>query len=145
MDTSEDVALPAGLIAEMRTQWRVLIDTAVWGDLKSEQLGLLSRLRKRILELGERLKSLDADRAWIPKRRERIKNLLGSCLSARDALAQAERAAQGIGGGHDADALAQAFLGLRRIMTSELQKHENAWAEALQALNEGALREDDEL
>lgn len=142
MDASEDVTLPASLITALRARWRLLIDVAVWGDIKSDQLGLLSRLRKRILELGERLKSLDADRSWIPKKRERIKNLLGSCLSARDTLSLAERAAQGVTGGHDAGVLSQAFVDLHEIMTTELLKHENAWADTLQALNKGSLEED---
>ena len=144
MDAGENVALPAELIDRLRECWRLLIDTAVWGDIKSEQLGLLTRLRKRILELGERLKSLDADRAWIPKKRERIKNLLGSCLSARDALLLTERAAQGITGGHDVDVLSRTLVDLHRIMTTDLQGHENAWAEALQALNKGSLEEDED-
>ena len=144
MDAAENVALPAALIGRLRECWRLLIDTAVWGDIKSEQLGLLTRLRKRILELGERLRSLDADRSWIPKRRERIKNLLGSCLSARDALLLAERAAQGITGGRDFDALSTAFADLHRIMTNDLQEHENAWAETLQALNKGSLEEEED-
>lgn len=144
MNADEDVALPAELMARLRTRWQLLIDIAVWGDIKSEQLGLLARLRKRILELGERLKSLEAERSWIPRRRERIKNLLGSCLSARDTLLQAERAAQGVTGGCDLDALSQAFVDLHRIMTAELQGHENAWAETLQALNKGSLEDEEE-
>ena len=144
MDAPEDVALPAELMAQAQAQWMTLMTVAVWGDLKSEQLGLLGKLRKRILDLGERLKSLDGDRAWIPKRRERIKNLLGSCLSARDALLQAERAAQGVTGGRDIGKLSEAFVALHKLITSELQGHENAWAETLQALNREALQEDDE-
>ncbi|MHB1607608.1 MAG: hypothetical protein ACYCXX_03020 [Acidiferrobacter thiooxydans] len=144
MDTAEDVALPAELVARLRARWQLLIDIAVWGDIKSEQLGLLTRLRKRILELGERLKSLDADRAWIPKRRERIKNLLGSCLSARDTLLQTERAAQGVTGGRDLEALSQVLVDLHRIMTTELQEHENAWAETLQVLNKGSLEDEED-
>ena len=144
MDAPEDVALPAELMAQAQAQWMTLMTVAVWGDLKSEQLGLLGKLRKRILDLGERLKSLDGDRAWIPKRRERIKNLLGSCLSARDALLQAERAAQGVTGGRDIGKLSEAFVALHRLITSELQGHENAWAETLQALNKEALQEDGE-
>ncbi|WP_298137530.1 hypothetical protein [Acidiferrobacter sp.] len=141
MTGREEVALPATLTADLRARWLALVDIAVWGDLKSEQLGLLGRMRKRILELGERLKSLDADRAWIPIRRERIKNLLGSCLSAREALLLAERAAQGVTGGGDADALSQAFVDLHRIVTVELARHENTWAETLQALNKGSLQD----
>jgi hypothetical protein len=144
MDAPEDVALPAELMAQAQAQWMTLMTVAVWGDLKSEQLGLLGKLRKRILDLGERLKSLDGDRAWIPKRRERIKNLLGSCLSARDALLQAERAAQGVTGGRDIGKLSEAFVALHKLITSELQGHENAWAETLQALNKEALQEDGE-
>ncbi len=145
MDAPEEgVALPAELLADARAQWMALIDVAVWGELKSEQLGLLGKLRKRILDLGERLKSLDGDRTWIPRRRERIKNLLGSCLSARDALLQAERAAQGVTAGRDVERLSQAFVALHKLITGDLQGHENAWAETLQALNRGALQEEDE-
>ncbi len=143
MDAPDDVTLPAELMTTVHAQWVTLMDLAVWGDLKSEQLGLLGKLRKRILDLGERLKSLDSDRAWIPKRRERIKNLLGSCLSARDALLQAERAAQNVSGGRDAEKLSEVFVALHKFITSDLQRHENTWAETLQALNKGALQEED--
>ncbi len=144
MDETEAVALDRELAQDLHRVWLTLIDTAVWGDLKSEQIGALGKLRKRILELGERLKSLDADRTWIPQRRERIKNFLGSCLNMRETLLLVERAAQGLTGGTDAAAFVAALDELRATAASRLQEQENAWANALQTLNRDALADEDE-
>ncbi|MHB8253181.1 MAG: hypothetical protein ACYDEV_05660 [Acidiferrobacter sp.] len=132
------------LIVRLKKQWLVLIEAAVWGDIKCDKIGVIGKLRKRILDLGERLKSLESDRAWIPRERERLKNLLGSCLSMRDALLLVERTAQDLTGGGDMETLTQSLINLHAAVMSDLQKQENGWAQALEAINKSALIEGDE-
>jgi len=141
-EQKEGIGPDPDLMAQLRKQWLILIEIAVWGDIKSDKIGLLSKLRKRILDLGERLKSLVADRSWIPRQREQLKNLLGSCLSLRDALLLAERTAQDLGGGADLEALSQSLITLHTLIVDDLQKQENAWAQALEMINKNALNED---
>ena len=132
------------LLAQLKGHWLALMEIAVWGDIKSDKLGATGKLRKRVLDLGERLKSIGADRDWIPHQRERLKNLLGSCLSMRDALLLAERTAQDLTGGTDLDALTGRLIALHTIVMTELQGQENLWAEALQSINKEALSDSEE-
>jgi len=143
-DPKDAVLLDPDLVWRMRQQWLAAIELAVWGHIKCEQLGLLGKLRRRILDLGERLKSLEADRLWIPQERERIKNLLGSCLAAHDALLLAEKTAQSLTDGPDTQKLRQALTEIQTLVTGELQAHENRWAETLQHINKNALSDEDE-
>ncbi|MGH8747266.1 MAG: hypothetical protein ACREUK_12350, partial [Burkholderiales bacterium] len=70
------LACDARWLAALRRNWLALADLALWGGAQSSKLGALPRLRKRILELGERLASLGASRSWIPQPRERLKSAL---------------------------------------------------------------------
>lgn len=133
------VTLDPAVVAQFRNGWLALVETAVWGDLKCDQIGALGKFRKRILDLGERLKSLEADRQWIPQKRERIKNLLGSCMAARDALLLVERSAQTLTGGTDLPRLTETLIAIHTVVTTDLQEQENQWAQALQNLNDRAL------
>ncbi len=76
--------------AELRKRWRKdwvdLMELAVWGDLRSQQIGLGGKLRKRVLEYGERLRSYVSDRSWIPHPREQIKNALSTSLQLREVV-----------------------------------------------------------
>ena len=98
------LALPDGWGDGMHRRWLRLMELAVWGDLKTRQIGLLPKLRKRCLELGERCRSVLNDPAWIPHPRERIKHALGSSLGLEDALAKLEESARLLDGGNDLDA-----------------------------------------
>ena len=69
-----------------RLNWLTLMDVAVWGDLRSHQIGLTGKLRKRVLEFGERLRSYASDRSWIPHPREQIKNALSTSLQTRESI-----------------------------------------------------------
>lgn len=133
------------LLARLKEHWLALIEIAVWGDIRSDKLGAASKLRKRLLDLGERLKSLGADREWIPHKREQLKNLLGSCLSMRDALLLAERTAQDLTGGADLDALNGRLIALHTIVMTDLQRQENLWAQALESINTTALDDNEEI
>ncbi|WP_308387671.1 hypothetical protein [Acidithiobacillus sp. AMEEHan] len=76
----------AAQVQEWREHWLALMDLALWGELKSSKIGALGKLRRRILECGEKLRSYSADRSWIPHPREQIKNCLSSGLQLRESL-----------------------------------------------------------
>ena len=118
--------------AAARQAWLAAMELAVWGDLRSSRLGATARLRKRVLEAGERLKSLVADRAWIPHPREQLKNALGSALNLRDSLNELERAAGSIDGGGDLDAFRADLEALRQVI-EKIGPLENSWAHLLDA------------
>lgn len=124
-----DVAWIAGLQA----QWRELIDIAVWGELATARLGAAPRLRKRLLELGERLKSLTADRDWIPHPRERLKSALAAALGVRETLAEVASALTELAPGPDAARLAAGLRALQVLLERELPAREQAWAQWLDA------------
>ena len=139
MDDDPLLALDPALTAALRTRWLVLMELAVWGDLKSDKLGALTRLRKRLLDVGERLRSVAADRSWIPQPRERLKNLLGSSINLRDALILVERATQDVTSGSDKDRFSEQFAALHAIIQTDLRERENEWATTLQTINKKAL------
>ena len=121
---------PAGL----RAQWLHLMELAVWGELKSSRLGGTGKLRRKLLELGERLASLCADRAWIPRPREQLKNALASALNLKDTLLQAEQSAQAIDGGTDRADFEAALVAFHCDLLGGLAERENQWAALLDAL-----------
>ena len=114
--------------AQLRDHWLNLMGLAVMGEVKSTRMGATSRIRKRLLELGEKLRSLIADRTWIPHPREQVKNALGSAYSLKDALLQFERAAQDADGGADYIKFAAAVVALHQCLLAHLPDLENRWA-----------------
>ncbi len=127
----------------LRAQWLALMELAVWGELKATRLGGAGKLRKKLLELGERLVSLAADRAWIPRPREQLKNALASALNVKDALLQLEQSAQGVEGGADRPAFEAALIRFHRDLLAGLAERENHWATLLDALAEEDDADDD--
>ncbi|MCW5605182.1 MAG: hypothetical protein KIT18_11625 [Burkholderiales bacterium] len=117
---------------EARQTWLALMETTVWGDLRSSRLGATARIRKRALEVGERLSSLTGDREWIPHSRERLKSALAAALHLKESLAGLERAAADIDVGADAAALSAQLNGFRRLVAA-LDTYEVRWAELLDA------------
>lgn len=117
--------------AELRQGWLTLMDVCVWGDLKSSRLGVLTKVRKRLLEVGERLRSLLAARDWIPHPREQIKNALASSYNLKDALLQFERNAQEIDSGTDLDRFNELSVRLHVLIVQPLEQHEARWATLL--------------
>ncbi|MEL5848556.1 MAG: hypothetical protein U7M05_04225 [Candidatus Igneacidithiobacillus chanchocoensis] len=85
-DVRGAVQVPPAQVERWRAQWLQLLDLAVWGELKSSKIGALGKLRRRLLDAGERLRSYTADRSWIPHPREQIKNCLSSGLQLRESL-----------------------------------------------------------
>jgi hypothetical protein len=134
------VTLDPAWAAELRRQWSALMEAAVWSDVKSSRMGAATRMRKRLLEVGEKLRSLAAARDWIPHPREQVKNALGSAFSLKDALTQFERAAQDMDGGAEVAQFARAVAALHTTLLSPLAELENRWAALLdsQYLDEDA-------
>lgn len=131
-------------IDALRTGWRDLLDLAVWGDLKTQKIGAVPRLRKRLLELGENLRSVINDRRWIPQERERIKGAMGAMLNLRDALLQLERAAQVIDGGEDFARFETDLLDFRQQLLVFIEKHERLWGDLLESLYDEPLDDEDD-
>jgi hypothetical protein len=147
MSVADEVAdalrLSASWQAEVRSCWLRLIDIATWGNLKSQNLGSLSKVRKRLLEVGEKLRSLFNDRGWIPQAREQLKNALGSSLNLHDSLLALEKAAKDIEGGEDYVEFETLLVELHKNVVGPLREKENAWAELLDRLNRERLEDEE--
>jgi hypothetical protein len=124
------LALDDAWHADVRAAWTRIADLAVFGDLRAAAIGALPRLRKRVLDLGERLRALAAGRDWIPQPRERLKNALASAIGARDALAEVRGQAAGLTGA-DAEALQAAVEALAGAIEPVVGERANAWAALL--------------
>ena len=131
---AELLALDADLQAAVKTQWQELMHIAVWGELKSANVGAVPKLRKRALDVGEKWRSLFNDRMWIPQPRERLKNALGSALALHDAQQLLIGTAGLFDGGADHGALRH-ILALLSESEKQLREKENRWAQALQEIN----------
>ncbi|WP_017925183.1 hypothetical protein [Thioalkalivibrio sp. HL-Eb18] len=127
---------------DLRERWSRLITNAVWGDLKTGTIGAVPRLRKRLLELGENLRSLLSDRAWIPHERERVKGAMAAALNLRDSLQQTDRAAKLLNGGEDFAAFEADYLAFRKALLTFLEQHEQVWGDLLESLYDDAPDED---
>jgi hypothetical protein len=108
----------------LRAQWSSLMDLVVWGEIKSSQIGLLPKLRKRVLDLGEKLRSYAGDRRWIPHPREQIKNALSGSLQARDALDKVTELVPGVDGGSECAAFHSGWDALRRTLEADIAPRE---------------------
>lgn len=116
---------------ELRGYWLRLMELSVWGEVKSGRMGATAKVRRRLLEVGEKLCSLFADRGWIPHPREQVKNALGSAYSLKDALLQFERASQDLDSGADYAEFTAAAIALHQCLTERLPGLENQWASLL--------------
>jgi len=110
------LALDPAWAARLRALWLALAAAAVFGVLHGSHVGALPRVRKQVLDAGERLRALFADRAWIPRLRE-----------ALDAL---ETAAQEVKGDDGAEFRA-ALADLRAATLDETARRANQWAALL--------------
>ncbi|MGH8671743.1 MAG: hypothetical protein ACREUA_06870, partial [Burkholderiales bacterium] len=115
-------------ISELRHTWLELMGLCVWGDVKSSRLGAAAKLRKRLLDLGEGLRSLCADRGWIPQPRERLKNALAGAMNLKERLVQFERCALEMDGGCELAAFSDLAVKLHRLIQERLPALEHAWA-----------------
>lgn len=125
------LACDAEWLAELRRDWLALADVAVWGGAQSSRLGALPKLRRRIIELGERLAALGAPRGWIPQPRERLKSALATAIAAGELLEQCAQMIAELDAGAARDELAAALAALSRRTRARLDEHSARWAELL--------------
>jgi hypothetical protein len=102
----------------------------------------VARLRKRALELADRLRAVTADRGWIPRPREQLKSALASALAARDALDAVENSVREIDGGRDLVVLKQQLDKLASEL-DRLNELGSRWATLLDVLNGDRSEADD--
>lgn len=133
------LALDREWLQALRVAWLELADCAVFGDVASSRLGATSKLRRRVLEVGERTRALGADRAWIPHPRERLKNALAAALTLRESLAELDRALGAVDRGDDSARLARQVEAFVVLVDRALPASENRWA----ALLDSQYREGD--
>jgi len=127
------LAFESSRLEALRRDWRAVVDLAVWMPPDSGKLGTLPRLRKRALDLGERLAALGASRAWIPHSRERAKSAVAAALAAAQALEQFEATLAEVGAGAEREALARAFAVLRENAEQPIRDYGNRCARLLEA------------
>lgn len=120
-------------ILGLQQQWQSLMLVTVWGKLESTKIGALPRLRKRVLETGENLVSLFANRDWISQPHQQLKSALGTSVKLRDSLLSLERAAVTVEKGEDFPAFEQAIMAFRQDIVTLLEEYEAAWAELLES------------
>jgi len=113
-----------------RALWLELVSIAVFGDLRSPRVGATPRLRKRVLDAGERLRALLADRAWIPQPRERLKSALASALALKEALDELAAGAGEIEGA-DRERFAATLARLRAAAIDSITPRAGEWAALL--------------
>ncbi len=126
------ITLDPEWVKQLRETWVQLMTLAVWGDVKSSRLGALPKFRKRLLEVGERLRSLTANRDWIPHPREQLKNALASSFNLKDCLLQMERSAQDVDSGTELSTLSEQLLRLHNLLMEPLAQLEICWASLLE-------------
>ncbi|WP_017942835.1 MULTISPECIES: hypothetical protein [unclassified Thioalkalivibrio] len=139
----QSFAFDPDTVRDLRERWSRLITDAVWGELKTGTIGAVPRLRKRLLELGENLRSMLSDRAWIPHERERVKGAMAASLNLRDSLQQTDRAAKLLNGGADFEAFEADYLAFRKVLLAFIEHHEQIWGDLLESLYDEAADADD--
>jgi hypothetical protein len=127
-------AFDSETVRNLRAAWSELMVAVVWDDLKSGSIGALPRLRKRVLDVGENLRSLLSDRRWIPHERERVKGAMAASLNLRDSLLQTDRAAKLVSGGEDFKRFEERYLDFRRRLLAFIETHEQRWGDLLESL-----------
>jgi hypothetical protein len=141
---SASFAFDRDKLTALRRDWLALLDLAVFGDIRSSKIGAVDRLRKRLLESGESLRSLTNDRSWIPQPREQIKGAMGASVKLRDVLLGLERAAQAVDNGKDFARFEQALLGFRHELLQLVEHHELLWATLLEEQYDDTDDEDED-
>jgi hypothetical protein len=124
------LVLDAAWKSRSQQVWLALMELAVCGDLSSSRMGTLSRVRKRTLEVGEKLKSLTGNRDWIPHPREQLKNALASALHLNDSLRELTRIAGDLDNGADLGAFGANLAEMQHLVQS-LTPFEQHWARLL--------------
>ncbi|HKJ71614.1 MAG TPA: hypothetical protein VKA55_07680 [Gammaproteobacteria bacterium] len=136
-EVQRSMAFDPAKVADFRARWSRLMELAVWGDLKAGEVGALPKLRKRMLEYGEKIRSLFNDRGWIPQPREQVKSVLTASLDVRDKQQAVEKELEALTGGADCEAFTEGFAALRDDLVAFMQAHEEVWRDLLNRLYEG--------
>ena len=126
----EALCLDGEWVDTLRQAWLAMIEAAVWADIRGARPGIAGRVKRRALEVGERLRSLTANRDWIPKPRERLKSALASALAVEEALAATAQEARELQG-PDAARLERALAGLQSVLGERLPELKTRWASLL--------------
>jgi hypothetical protein len=129
-EVERSLGLPPEGIARRRSLWLELASLATFGELRLPEVGAAPRLRKRVLDAGERLRAVAADRRWIPQPREQLKSALAAALGASEALDQLAAAAAALDG-PDRDRFAATLAALRTAFVDEITPRANEWAKLL--------------
>ena len=136
-EVRQSMAFDPDKVADFRARWSRLMELAVWGDLKAGEVGALPKLRKRMLEYGEKIRSLFNDRSWIPQPREQVKSVLTASLDVRDKQQAVEKELEAVTGGADCEAFTTGFAALRDDLVTLMQAHEDVWRDLLNRLYDG--------
>jgi len=128
----EALVLDALWVDALRRGWLVLMEEAVWAEIRGARPGVSGRVRKRVLDLGERLRSLTARRDWIPRPGERLKNALASAMRVEEVLDALEQDAHELQGA-DVARLERALSQLRALLAQRLPELKGRWAELLES------------
>jgi len=118
---------------QLKADWLQLMEFAVWGHLSSKKIGALARLRKRILEVGENLQSLYADRTWIPHPREQLKSALGTSVKLRDSLLALDNVVKLIDSDDSFVEFERVLIEFRQTLMAVIECHELLWAQLLES------------
>jgi|GEM_PF-480780 len=122
-------------VSQLQSAWNELIALSVWGDISFSKIGAQPRFRKRLLEAGENLRSLLADKSWIPQPREQLKNALGSSVKLRDSLTALYASAEHMSAGQDMQSMRSQLDEWNAQLIEFISQHENTWAEQLDSLH----------
>ncbi|MFP4560744.1 MAG: hypothetical protein ACLFRB_08510 [Thiohalorhabdus sp.] len=136
-EVQQSMAFDPDQVADFRRRWSLLMELAVWGDLKAAEIGALPKLRKRMLEYGEKIRSLFNDRSWIPQPRDQIKSVLTASLDVRDKLQAVEKETEVLTGGSDLERFNAEFDRLRTDLVALMEHHEALWKDLLNRLYDG--------
>lgn len=119
----------------LKGHWQSLMAHIMWKDVQSDQIGKLSRTSKRLLDLGESLRSYISAKDWINQPRQQLKSALGSSIKVRDSFESFKSNAELLNRGNDIDQFKSMMKQFESELFDILTLYENQWAEQLEALN----------
>ncbi|MDH5692829.1 MAG: hypothetical protein OEZ47_06975 [Gammaproteobacteria bacterium] len=147
MDRDEiykQVSISEQEISDFRKQWLGLVDASVFAPIRSDQINLTNRLSKRVFEVGASLKSMSADRAWIPHPREQLKNALGSSVKLRDAMQAVDSMLPQLKDDEASNKFVSQWKEFQNTIIEFLAPLENRWAEILDSQLNDSIDDEDE-
>jgi len=140
----KQVSISEQEISDFRKQWLGLVDASVFAPIRSDQINLTNRLSKRVFEVGASLKSMSADRAWIPHPREQLKNALGSSVKLRDAMQAVDSMLPQLKDDEASNKFVSQWKEFQNTIIEFLAPLENRWAEILDSQLNDSIDDEDE-